>query len=178
MKKQWLILAAGTALAVWLMIPRQMPGAYREILQNAQRTRNSAYLLADLDGDGRQELFLAEDDFHGAGVDVYRLVKGKAVQLGTVGGWGDCSYSEKDHLILSGFTGTGSETVRLLRLDKGADSFVTAAYYQKHWDFQTGEEVVDVMELEGEPVTEEAWNELWDSLKELTRFRELAQPLE
>lgn len=181
MKKRWLIFGAGVAaaavLAAWLLMPRQLPRAYREILQNDQRTQNSAYLLTDLDGDGRQELLLSEDDFHAAGVDIYRLVKGKAVMLGTVGSSGDCLYSEEAHLILSGFTGGGGETVCWLRLDKGADAFVTVAYYQKHLDFQTGEEVLDVMEIDGRAVTETDWDEAGWNTKELTRFRELAQPL-
>jgi len=68
---------------------------------------SSKFNIYDLDGNGIPELLISDGDIHAASANVYTVIEGKMVDLGSYGSWGDFQYDPINKYIGSGFMGQG-----------------------------------------------------------------------
>lgn len=96
--------------------------AYRQVLCEFQKseeyTEYAAFSLYDISGDGVPELILSPDFCHAACCRIITYQE-KAVEVGNVGSYGECSYDPARNLILSSNLGQGVQISNYYRLQNG-----------------------------------------------------------
>lgn len=124
----------------------------------------STFDLYDIDGDGVPELFLAFGNFHAAGVFVYTVRDGEAVQLCTsdkeyFGSWGRTMVNSSGFLA-SRYFGMGSGYADYFRLENGQLTLmVSSEHHMLYMGFPDENEAEqDKFVIDGIEVSEEEYN--------------------
>ncbi|MCR4645848.1 MAG: hypothetical protein K5695_10655 [Oscillospiraceae bacterium] len=100
---------------------------YEEFCEDCADASAVRYDYYDLDGDGIDELFLSEGDFHMARVALYSYFDGHGVQVdGMYGSYGEVRFSEDTGLLIDVDTAQGYYTRVDLSYDRGV---LTTEFY-------------------------------------------------
>lgn len=145
--------------------------AYAEYLQQYCETCDSyaaehfRFSLVYIDEDQIPELAVIVDESHPSGVQIYVYRDGAVVFIDEFGSFGAFSFSPCQNIIYSGFSNMGDHFIGIFCIEgnesKELQHFHTyTQYYDENFEIEQ-----DIYELDGETVSEEAYNDAYDKWK-------------
>lgn len=125
--------------------------AYQNEVQKFASENEAMYELMDITGDDIPELFISRGEFHAAGVTIFTIVNGEAVNLGEFGSFGEVMYDASKKTVRQGFSGQGHTTGSIFRIEDGKEN-VLVEYDSVDLEDEKS------FKIDGAEVTEEEYN--------------------